>query len=150
MMNTILRRGALTVLVLGLLAGPAAAQDKPPAVPDAKALQILVRNTVIAVNHGNLTGNYTVLRDLAAPGFASVNDASRLASIFRAWRDDDIDLSPIVLFDPVWTVDPRLDKKRRLRLKGYFATQPLQINFDLAYELIDNRWRLWGIALTTL
>src|SRR5437016_5736212 len=34
---------------------------------------ILVKNALLAVNQGNLTGNYTVLRDLASPGFRERN-----------------------------------------------------------------------------
>ena len=37
---------------------------------------------LIAVNHGNLTGNYTVLRDLGSDRFRQQNDAARLAAVF--------------------------------------------------------------------
>ena len=56
---------------------------------------ILVRTTLLALDQANKTGNYTVLRDLAAPGF-QVDTAARLAEISpataatistcRAWR----------------------------------------------------------------
>src|SRR4051794_31643976 len=44
---------------------------------------ILVKNALLAVNQGNLTGNYTVLRDLASPGFREKNSAADLAAIFQ-------------------------------------------------------------------
>src|SRR4051794_3123709 len=47
---------------------------------------ILVKNALLAVNQGNLTGNYTVLRDLASPGFREKNSAADLAAIFQNIR----------------------------------------------------------------
>src|ERR1700754_3687658 len=42
-------------------------------VPDSQGLAVLIQNSLIALNHANLTGNYSVLRDLAAPGFQKLN-----------------------------------------------------------------------------
>ena len=39
--------------------------------------------------------------------------------------------------------------KGMLLLSGYFATRPLQTNFDLAFQSIDGQWRLYGIAVAT-
>ena len=43
-----------------------APSDAPP-LPSAEQLVSVVRNVLLAVNDANLTGNYTVLRDLSAP-----------------------------------------------------------------------------------
>ena len=51
-----------------------------------KLAQLLIKNALISVNQGNLTGNYTVLRDLASPGFRERNSASDLGSIFANLR----------------------------------------------------------------
>jgi hypothetical protein len=59
-------------------AGPQGTQ-----VPDTNQLVILIRSTLLAVNHANLTGNYTVLRELGTPGFQQSNTAARLGDIFR-------------------------------------------------------------------
>ena len=60
---------------------PVAAAPVPVAQPDAQRTMtiILVKNALLAVNQGNLTGNYTVLRDLASPGLASHQSTSRPA-----------------------------------------------------------------------
>jgi hypothetical protein len=59
-------------------AAPAAPQ---PAQIDRNGVLILIRSTVLALDQANKTGNYTVLRDLGAPGFPA-NTAARLAEIF--------------------------------------------------------------------
>ena len=46
-----------------------APSDAPP-LPSAEQLVSVVRNVLLAVNDANLTGNYTVLRDLSAPDSA--------------------------------------------------------------------------------
>ena len=56
-------------------------------MPDGPALNILIRRTLLSINDANLSGNYTVLRDLAAPDFQKVNDAQKLAGIFANLRN---------------------------------------------------------------
>ena len=37
-----------------------------------------------------------------------------------------------------------------LRLKGYFPGQPLQINFEILYEPVAGRWRLFGLSVNAV
>ena len=150
MFSAVARRIAFSAIFLCLLTGGALAQEEQRSIPDAFALIRLVRATMVAVDHANRTGNYTVLRDLGAPGFSKSNDAARLADIFRNWRNQKLDLGAVVLLKPTWTVQPKIDQAGMLRLTGYFATKPLRITFDLLYESIDGRWRLFGISISTI
>ena len=150
MLSGVLRIVAVSGIFICLLTGGALAQEGQRSIPDAFALIRLVRTTMIAVHHANRTGNYTVLRDLGAPGFSKSNDAARLADIFRVWRNQKLDLGAVVLLKPTWTVEPKIDQAGMLRLTGYFATKPLRITFDLLYESIDGRWRLFGISISTI
>jgi hypothetical protein len=34
-----------------------------------------------------------------------------------------------------------------LHLKGYFPGQPVQINFEMLYQAVDGRWRLFGLSV---
>src|SRR4051812_18904799 len=64
---------------------PAGQQQAPAEQPieiDRNGVLILIRSTLLALDHANRTGNYTVLRDLGAPGFYTANTAARLAEIF--------------------------------------------------------------------
>ncbi len=147
MFSAVPRRIAFSAICLCLLTGGALAQEEQRSIPDAFALIRLVRATMVAVDHANRTGNYTVLRDLGAPSFSNANDAARLADIFRDWRKRD--LGAVVLFKPKWTIKPLINKAGMLHLKGYFATKPLFITFDLLYESVGGRWRPFGITLGT-
>ena len=53
---------------------PAATPQKLP-VSVEQALY-LIRSTLLTLNDANRSGNYTVLRDLAAPGFQARNSAA--------------------------------------------------------------------------
>lgn len=118
-------------------------------VPHPNQLLILIRSTLLAANQANLTGNYSVLRDLGTPDFQQTNSAARLAEIFRDLRSRNIDIDPIAVLDAKLVQQPSIDPNGRLRLSGYFPSRPEQVNFDLAFQMMGGRWRLYGIALNT-
>jgi hypothetical protein len=118
-------------------------------IPDAYKLNLLIRSTVIAVNQANKTGNYSVLRDLAAPGFRVANSNEKLAEIFAGLRNTKYDLSPIMFFQPKLTKEPGLMENGMLRLTGFFDTRPQRVNFDLAFEENGGEWLLYGVSIGT-
>src|SRR5262245_13002114 len=120
-----------------------------PQVPSPNQLMILIRSTLLAANQANLTGNYSVLRDLGTPDFQQTNSAARLAEIFRDLRSKNIDIGPVAVLDAKLVRQPSIDASGRLRLSGYFPSQPEQVNFDLLFQMMGGRWRLYGIALNT-
>jgi hypothetical protein len=119
------------------------------AVPDANKLAILIHTSLIALNQANLTGNYTVLRDLAAPGFQQANSPAKLAEIFSQLRRQRLDLGPIVLFTPKLVRHPVVDERGLLTLSGFFDTQPQRVEFDLLFQPVGGEWRLFGIRAGT-
>jgi len=152
MIRCLVLRVATGALIAVLLCGGAGAQQpRQPdlVVPDDPALAIMIKTALIAFNHANATGNYTVLRDLASPSFQQANTPARLAEIFKKQRDRKIDISPIVLLQPQLPSKPWIDENRLLRLVGFFASRPEQVNFTLAYQAVDGRWRLFAIGVTT-
>ena len=36
-----------------------------------------------------------------------------------------------------------------LQLKGYFPGRPVQINFEVLYQVVSGRWRLFGLSVQT-
>lgn len=118
-------------------------------IPEGRALSILIRRTLLTLNDADLTGNYTVMRDLAAPGFQSANDPAKLAGIFTKLRADKIDLAPIMYFDPKLVRQPQITQNGMLRVSGFIPTRPQQVNFDILFQKVANRWRLFGIAVNT-
>jgi hypothetical protein len=111
---------------------------------------ILVKNALLAVNQGNLTGNYTVLRDLASPGFREKNSAADLAAIFQNIRQQKVDMSPIVALDPVLS-QPRVTADGQIALEGYFEAQQMRISFQLLFiKAPTNGWMIHGVSLNAV
>lgn len=109
----------------------------------------LIRSTLLTLNDANRSGNYTVLRDLASPGFRAKNSAADLAGIFANLRRRNFDLFAAAITAPQLTAAPAIDADKMLRLTGFFPTRPLQINFDLLFESVGGQWRLFGISVQT-
>lgn len=127
--------------------GPAAAATAP--VPSPEQLVALIRSTVTAVNQANLTGNYSVLRELGAPGFQQAQTQETLSKSFEGFRKGQIDTGITAAVVPQLTKTPAFDPVAgTMRLTGYYPTKP-QVNFDFAYQLIGGRWQHLGIAMGT-
>jgi len=109
----------------------------------------LIRSTLLTLNDANRSGNYTVMRDLAAPDFQARNTAADLSQIFSDLRRRNFDLYGAALLAPQLTAAPALDADKRLHLTGVFPTRPQQISFDLRFEVVGGQWRLFGIAIAT-
>ena len=133
-----------------LLADAAVARPARIAIPNGLQLLIMIKTTLVAFNQANLTGNYTVLRDLAAPGFQQANTAARLGDIFRRERGKDIDISPIVLLQPQLFRAAFVDKQGLLRIEGYFPSKPDLVSFRLTFQAIAGRWRLFSLGVGTV
>jgi hypothetical protein len=118
-----------------------------PQVPSPPKLSLLIRTTLIALNQANQTGNYTVLRDLAAPDFQRTNNPARLGEIFSTLRKRDLDLSPILLFQPKLREQPSITENGLLRLVGFFETEPEQVSFEMLFQPLGGDWRLFGLAV---
>jgi hypothetical protein len=140
--------GVLFALALIVVepAGKAAAGGSPP-IPDAYQLSVLIYGSLTALDQANATGDYTVLRLLAAPSFQYLNTPADLAATFAKYRRAHMSLASIVLFQPTLVEAPRIGDDDLLRLKGFFATQPLRIGFELAYQYVEGAWRLIAISI---
>ncbi|MHC2577729.1 hypothetical protein ACVI1J_000557 [Bradyrhizobium diazoefficiens] len=128
----------------------AAAKQQQPQLPvSAEQALYLIRSTLLTLNDANRSGNYSVLRDLAAPDFQARNSAADLALGFTDLRRRNFDLFSVALAAPQLSTPPYLDPNKMLRLTGFFPTRPLQINFDLTFQNVGNQWRPYGISVAT-
>jgi hypothetical protein len=123
------------------------AQTPKPAQIDRNGVLILVRSTLLALDHANKTGNYTVLRDIGAPGFQS-NSAARLGEIFAKLRNDNLDLSGVAVIDPQLNLLPQIETNGLMHMAGFFPSVPTQVNFDLSFAPVNGQWRLFGISVS--
>ncbi len=128
--------------------GPGAPPQPAASISTGQALY-LVRSTLLTLNDANRSGNYTVLHDSAAPAFQARNTASDLAQIFADLRRRNFDLFSVALIAPQFTSAPVPDASGKLRVTGFFATRPLRINFDLAFQSVGGQWRLFAISIAT-
>lgn len=113
---------------------------------DRNGVLILIKSTLMALDQANKTGNYTVLRDLAAPNFAATNNAARLGDIFANLRRERVDLSGVLVLDPQLTAMPEINANGMLHLAGFFPSVPTQLNFEMLFAPVDGQWRLFGLS----
>jgi len=149
--------GGMPVAVAQQPGAPAPPPASPPAAAPAGAaaqvpsltleqLLTLVRNTTIAINQANLTNNYSVVRDLGTPGFQSANSPERLSELFTPLRNQKLDVAVILAVSPEFKAQPSIDDKGRMRLTGFYATNP-QVHFDYIYEQVGGQWRHFGVYM---
>ena len=62
-------------------------------------------------------------------------------------REQAIDLTPLLQIPPEVTETPAITQQGLLRLAGFFPTQPLRVNFDLSFQMSENRWRPYTISV---
>jgi hypothetical protein len=121
-------------------------QASTQALIDKNGLLILIRSTLYALDLSNKSGNYTILREISSPGFAAANDAARLSASFRSQRDRNLDFSGVLVYEPTMTVMPEIDKNGMMHFAGYFPSASSQINFEMIFEPVKGRWKLFGLA----
>lgn len=159
-------RLSLLMAAAALLASPipsAAQQKQPPApvpaapvpparlispatsMPGAEVIVMLIRTAVLTLNDALLTGNFTVMRDLSAPGFRDGNNAARLSQIFANLAGTD--LSSIATAPPQLTQQPAFDAKGMLHIKGRFQPPAAPVDFELLFQNVSGRWRVFGISV---
>ncbi|MDP3554057.1 hypothetical protein [Methylocystis sp.] len=123
------------------------AQAPKPADIDKNGVLILIRSTLLALDQANKTGNYTVLRDLSAPGFQT-NTAARLGEIFASQRKDNLDLSGVAVLEPQLSMLPQIESTGMMHMAGFFPSVPTQIRFELLYAPVQGQWKLFGLSVS--
>ena len=113
---------------------------------DALLMVTLVRSTMIGVHQGLVSGNYSVMRDLAAPSFRQRNSAGDLERVFTPLKQQGVNLEAVAIIDPVIT-RASIDENRILLIEGTVATPPRPIRFEMMFQNIDRSWALFGIRI---
>lgn len=142
---------ALAAATLPATAALAQSSNQAPVsarpVPDQLEMSKLIWSTLLAVDHANRSGNYSVLRDMSAQGFQINNDPARLGQIFAGLREMRIDLSNTLVLAPTYYEAPRQLQADVFQVKGVFQLRPTAIQFDLYYQWEQGRWKLFGIDI---
>jgi hypothetical protein len=127
-------------------AAPEAPQAEQQPNIDPVVLAMLIKSTIMALQHANQTGNYSVLRDLGTPLFRERLDQARLTAVFSNLRSRGINLSPVLMLAPNLK-QAELTGQNRLHLAGNFPTQPLQVQYELVFLMIGGVWRIEDISV---
>ena len=139
-MTTIVRM--LAVMALILTASATQAQNK---VPSERGLEALVKATLLTFNDANVTGNFEVFHAKLSKPFREQFSVERLARRFQEFNKKHIDFDVIAVLKPAYDPPPKVDDEGKLQVKGHFPTEPLRVNFDLAFIPSDGEWKLISI-----
>src|SRR5262245_34051973 len=137
----------LAIAALALIGNLALAQEAPkggrpaptaqqPAgiqVPSPEVLLVLIRSALIALDHANRTGNYSVLRELRGP-ILQQHSSAQLSNAFAALRANKIDLLPAAILTPQLAYQPMVSPQGLLQLVGSVPTLPKHIQFQIVYQ----------------
>jgi hypothetical protein len=126
-------------LVLLLAMGAAQAQNK---VPSERTLEVLVKTSLLSFNDANVTGNYTVLHDKLSKPFRQEYPPERLKEVFKEFSEKNIDIELVAALKPTYEPPASIDSEGKLVVKGYFPTEPIRVNFNLAFIPSDGEWKL--------
>ena len=136
---------AATVAALAV-AGAALAQSR---VPGERALEALVKVTLLSFNDANVTGNYTVFHAKLSKPFRQQFSPERLEETFKDFARKEIDFDIIAAYKPVYDPEPRVDDEGKLLVRGYFPTEPARVVYDLKFIPSDGEWKLVSINIKT-
>jgi hypothetical protein len=128
-------------LVLLLVVGAAQAQNMNK-VPTERGLEVLVKTSLLSFNDANITGNYTVLHDKLSKPFRQEFPPERLKEAFREFSEKNVDIELVAVLKPTYEPAPTIDSEGKLVVRGYFPTEPIRVNFNLAFIPSDGEWKL--------
>jgi hypothetical protein len=129
----------LSVFALLLAAGAAQAQNK---VPSDRALEALVKVSLLTFNDANVTGNYAVLHAKLSKPFREQFPPERLKEVFKDFNKKNIDFDIIAAMTPTYDPKPSVDGDGKLIVKGTFPTEPSRLAFELDFIPSDAEWKL--------
>lgn len=127
------------VLVLLLVASAAQAQNK---VPSDRALEALVKVSLLTFNDANVTGNYEVMHAKLSKPFRQQFSPEKLQEIFKEFSEKSIDFDIIAAMKPSYDPKPSIDDDGKLLVKGTFPTEPSRLAFELDFIPSDGEWKL--------
>ena len=137
-MSMIARLVAMLVLLLAM--GAAQAQNK---VPSERALEALVKTSLLSFNDANVTGNYTVLHAKLSKPFREQLSAGAAEGDLQGFqREEHRHRAHGGAASRATSQPPSIDAEGKLVVKGYFPTEPIRVNFNLAFIPSDGEWKL--------
>jgi hypothetical protein len=134
----------LGMLALVLVVSVVQAQNK---VPSQRALEALVKSSLLSLNDANVTGDYSVFHAKLSKPFREQFSPDQLKETFREFSDKHVDYDIIAAYAPVYGKPPVVDDEGKLLIEGYFPTEPKRLYFKLDFIPSDGEWKLIRIKV---
>ena len=129
----------VTAFVLMLGASAVQAQNK---VPSDRALEALIKSSLLTLNDANVTGNYSVLHAKLSKPFREQFSPEKLKETFKEFSQGNADFDIIAVMKPAYVPPPMVDSDGKLVVKGGFPTEPSRLLFELEFIPSDGEWKL--------
>ena len=136
-MSTIARLTGALVLLLA-----ASASHAQSSLPAMQPLEALVKSSLLSFNDANVTGNYAVFHAKLSKPFRQQFPPERLKETFKQFSEQPIDLDIVAAMPPIYDQEPAVDSDGRLMVKGFFATEPTRVSFEMDFIPSDGEWKL--------
>ena len=105
----------------------------------------LVKSTTSAFAEAVNAGDLGLFHAQTAPEFQQEISLEEFNRLFADFVTQEIDLSVLGAYEPMFTSDPALSAQGVLRLEGYFPTRPSRAQFGYTYQSVSGEWQLIGI-----
>lgn len=107
----------------------------------------LVRDATTLFARGVAAGDFSALREAAAPEFKAQVTVADLDAQFKPFVDAGIDLRPLEQVPPNLSAEPSVDDAGALRLVGYYAVDGAKVDFDYRFVYRFTGWRLFSLQV---
>jgi len=118
-------------------------------IPSSEALAGMINESVYLLGDGLNKSDLSEFYGHIAKLWQNQTDEASLRQAFREFIEKKVDLTIIQNEAPVLSEPPAIDDDGILRLKGYYATKPYMVYFDLGYLYEHPQWKLVAINVST-
>lgn len=133
-----------------LLFLPFATQAETRKVPQEKELSALSRESLLAFSQAIGAKDFTAFHAQISEVWKQQITPEKLGEIFQMFIEQQIDLSPVIGMDPVFTPAPKVDDDGVLVLEGRFPITPSRVEFRLKYVWQKPAWKLLAIKVNLM
>ena len=141
---TLPSRLVVAVMAALLASSVVRAEDR---MPSARDQEVLIKASLLTLNHANVTGNYAILHAKLSKPFREQFSADRLKQSFREFADKKTDWEAIVAMSPIPTGDSHIDKDGALILRGYFDAGARHVVYELDFIPSEGEWKASNLSV---
>ena len=127
--------------------GPNCTGESETAKDNSRLALVLVRTTFVSFGQAIETGNYSMLRDLASPGFRKRYSEAGLEQALAPLREAALQFGDAVL------VVPRINAFERkgeglIEIAGVWPSSPRASRYRLVFQAGSGAWQLFGFEVS--